>query len=97
MTEREILGFKSKERLQEHSRIRHTPKFLGLRVKRDLLIARQKDHMEDEGTAEAVTIMCASREWSNAHAGTREDGPRVLYPAKLSLNCENSRQTFLNM
>lgn len=53
--------------------------------------------MEDEGTAEAVTSMCASREWGSAHAGRRECGPRVLYPAKLSLNCENSRQTFLNM
>lgn len=96
MTEREILGYKPKEGLQEHLRIRYTLKFLGLRVKRDL-IARQKNHMEDEGTAEAVTSMCASREWSNAHAGRRECGPRVLYPAKLSLNCENSRQTFLNM
>lgn len=41
MAEREALGYKPKERLQEHSRIRHTLKFLGLRVKRDLLIARQ--------------------------------------------------------
>lgn len=26
-----------------------------------------------------------------------EYGPRVVYPAKVSLNCENSRQTFSNM